>query len=920
VIASADGRSCVRSSELTEQTHDGATTRTATHGGADGRVQHVPGTAIGRYTLGRELGRGGMGSVHEAWDPKLSRTVALKLISSNKRLDGRARAGFVREARALASFSHPHVVPIYDFGSHDDELFIAMQCVEGQSLAAYAREHRDPTALIGLLRQAGEGLAAAHRAGLVHRDFKPANVLVDRSGRAFVCDFGLAALRETSETETSGDSNARTSSASAHEIAGTLAYMPPEQHESPNVDASADQYAFCVSAWEVLTGQRPFRGPDTIALITAKLTGPERSRLLPRRIERVLARGLARNPSARWRDMDALLEALEARPRWTRAAAMAVVLGLGGTGLAAMERAAPCPLGTVEVPARVGPNAPEVERKLRGSLTRYAEADAERVATVCHAWQASHSAAEAARACVEREHEQFEVLVSILASGSEPRISSAVPVARDLAQSLHCSPEAVANRSEAGTIVDLIQQGRTALLADRLDEAESFAMRARRRSERIESSGLAATADMLLLAVADQRGIGPQERADLMWKIAEGAHFATDSEFAVRGQLVTLIWAACQDPQRAEALAERTWGAIDRAGRAPSHLLLWLAGRTRLAVCSGDPVLAATLGETARAIAPHVDDQEARSVALGELSMVYGNLDATKADPVLDEYLAASIAAYGDGSYKTAQAKLLTAEIRSSIGHVPALEMARSALSAIGVDTPPDSPGWADAVQRVARVEFFLGEGDAAVQRLEALLQTAGPSLPPPSLAALQKALVTILSALDRNPERRAELLDAMLPALVGAYGDGSEPVLEARYQRADTLLALGRLEQALAATVQLRADAEQLYGTRPSSARYLALLGRAQVELGQHHAAEETLAEAWARHGQPNPPNRRAVYFALLRARAAASRSTARAERWLATAERYADPGGAQEKTIERVRAQVEASAQRIVQDGSNR
>jgi serine/threonine protein kinase len=198
----------------------------------------APPSQLGRYTIRRILGRGGVGAVYEADDPELGRRVAIKVLREDREGD---TEDLRREAQALARLVHPNVVTVHDVGVAGDDVYVVMQLVSGQTIDAYLAARRTRAdKIVELYRKAGEGLVAAHAAGLVHCDFKPGNILVDDHGHVRVSDFGLAKM--------TGDAN---------RVAGTPAYMAPEQFVGIATPAS-DQYAFSVALWESLAGERPF--------------------------------------------------------------------------------------------------------------------------------------------------------------------------------------------------------------------------------------------------------------------------------------------------------------------------------------------------------------------------------------------------------------------------------------------------------------------------------------------------------------------------------------------------------------------------------------------------------------------------------------------------------------------------------------
>ena len=295
----------------------------------DGGDRVAPGTSIGRFTVVGPLGRGGMGTVVSARDPRLDREVAIKLVSGGGDAEGAAgRDRLLREGRAMAKLRHPNVVAVYEVGEHLGQVYLAMEQVDGGTLRHALRELRarggaDWRAVLDLFIAAGRGLAAAHERGMVHRDFKPENVLVDDSGRVLVADFGLV---DTSESLAALDGD---EGVAVHErltlggvVAGTPAYMAPEQHRGQPVDPRADQFSFCVALYEALYGELPFAGDTRRSYVDAvtrgeiRLSPPQRS--VPRWLRDTLARGLAADPEARYPSMDALLAELGADPKRLR--------------------------------------------------------------------------------------------------------------------------------------------------------------------------------------------------------------------------------------------------------------------------------------------------------------------------------------------------------------------------------------------------------------------------------------------------------------------------------------------------------------------------------------------------------------------------------------------------------------------------
>ncbi|MHB8876200.1 MAG: protein kinase domain-containing protein [Myxococcaceae bacterium] len=311
------------------------------------------GTAIGRYRLGRQVGSGSMGSVYVARDPELDREVAIKVLHPALVGDGAARARFLREAQAMARLSHPNVISIFDAGPFGDGIFLAMEYVDGETLSDWLALPRPPSEILERFLAAGQGLLAAHQRGLLHRDFKPDNVLVGRDGTVRVTDFGLARATAAPSQEAvtepdSGSGGRRALDAPltrTGEFLGTPRFMAPEQFLSGPTDARADQFSFCVALYAALYGEHPFPGDSVtnlaVAVMTGKVRPPPAGAKVRASLRRVLLRGLRHRPEERYPSMESLLEDLVAEPRRHRtrriaAMALAGALGLGGMVAAAL--------------------------------------------------------------------------------------------------------------------------------------------------------------------------------------------------------------------------------------------------------------------------------------------------------------------------------------------------------------------------------------------------------------------------------------------------------------------------------------------------------------------------------------------------------------------------------------------------------
>ena len=301
-------------------------------------------TRMGRYVVRGTLGEGGMGTVLEAVDPGLDRRVALKVL--HRELDERHTMRLRREAQALAKLSHPNVVQVYEVGEVEGQTFVAMEKIKGLTLREWMRREPRPgwRECVEVYLQVGAGLVAAHEQGLVHRDSKPANAIIDAKGRVRVLDFGLARRTEDADVHESGQVRTPVGAEDSAvldatltrtgAVLGTPAYMPLEQMAGGEADARSDQFSFCVSLYEAIYGERPFEGTTLPALMVAMRHGELRpvpkGTKVPARLRSTLARGLSCKPRERWPSMDALMAELRGLLEVRRRGALPVLGVVGG--------------------------------------------------------------------------------------------------------------------------------------------------------------------------------------------------------------------------------------------------------------------------------------------------------------------------------------------------------------------------------------------------------------------------------------------------------------------------------------------------------------------------------------------------------------------------------------------------------------
>ncbi len=306
-----------------------------------------------------------MGVVYLGLDPELGRKLAIKLVRPHAGQGsdgGDSAARLMREAQALAKLSHPNVVAVHDVGTFRESLFIAMELVEGQTLAQWLKQQPDQKEILEVFAQAGQGLQAAHELGIVHRDFKPDNVLVGNQGRVRVVDFGLARAQQESlplgATMPPASREALLASADLTQtgaIMGTPAYMAPEQHLGQSTDARTDQFSFCVALYEAAYGERPFAGEHLIALAANVVQGAIRpapaSTSVPQRIRAVLLRELRPTPADRYPSMADLLAALiPPAKRANRLLALLALLVLVAVGAVGYRLRSPPKVATIPPP------------------------------------------------------------------------------------------------------------------------------------------------------------------------------------------------------------------------------------------------------------------------------------------------------------------------------------------------------------------------------------------------------------------------------------------------------------------------------------------------------------------------------------------------------------------------------------------
>ena len=559
------------------------------------------GTMVGRYRVLERLGAGGMGVVYRAIDTELDRPIALKLVRAHATDDLTERLR--RESRLQARTKHPNVITVHDIGRDGDRIYVAMELAHGGTLREWlARAPRGWRDIVDVFRRAGEGLAAAHAAGLVHRDFKPDNVLVEGDGaRVLVTDFGVARAIEAAE-----HAGARISATElmtmAGAVVGTPGYMAPEQLHAEPVDARTDVFAFGVGLWEALYGERPFAG-ESVAQLLAAMAAPLREpsqRCVPRWLGRVLRRALAIEPAERFATMAELGAALDWRRHRRRAVTIAAAAGSAGATLAAAAlvlalgrtgEASPCdrePVGlaqlraaSAQLHARSADGLPPFRRRWLDAFDGYADVAAELRGGLCRAAPAARPANWRDRVrCLDRSTSAVAVFAAAL-TGAPPAELHDVMYAKPPEPPYACASDAAAQVIAA--LPPPLLEPRVAPLelaiARWYGSAASDPRRAigelDRLAEQARALGFPPLVDEVefecaLIMVAD-----PATRASRVREVARAAEH--DSAYGVAARAYSLLAAIVMltDLRSAHDVLASADLALDRAGNPPRERAFW---------------------------------------------------------------------------------------------------------------------------------------------------------------------------------------------------------------------------------------------------------------------------------------------------------------------------------------------------------
>jgi eukaryotic-like serine/threonine-protein kinase len=839
------------------------------------------GMLLGHYMLLEKLGAGGMGEVFAAFDPRLDRKVAVKLLRSGSLSADEGRSRLQREAQAMARLQHPNVIAVHDVGTFADRVFIAMEFVEGETLGEWLRGDRTWRDIIDVFLQAGRGLSAAHAAGLVHRDFKPDNVLLGKDGRPRVVDFGLA--RQSASTPMPGqpmpelvipDSALAQPLTRDGAVMGTPGYMAPEQIAGLPTDARSDQFAFCVALYEALYGKRPYGGATLRAhadeIAQGRLLPPPGDTDVPDEVYEALSRGLSNDPARRWPDMDALLKALTPRQglsgRLVVLVASLTLLAMAGTGFAVWQqrRLRVCggqekrlvdvwdePRKLALKTAFLATKAPAAEnlwRNVERNVDAWALDWVNTSRDVCEATRVrkvdSEDLYELRQTCLQSRLDHLRAQLNLFSAADRDVVATANSAIASLGTPQGClDARAPARRPVATDTLEAELTKARALFA-----ASKYADGARELQKAIDPSASAATlADAYLLLEHLQHRAGQKKDADASLLLAaEHAMKAQDpgqlarafSRLAVSRQEDDLsdqadVWnrlahsASSRIPDEWEVLAELALNDGIVSSQRKEHQAALKDFRNALTMQEQH------LGPTHPAVAQTYN-------LLGATLTNLSRLD--EAIEYFEKSLALHLALEGPEHSHTASAEHnLASALRRKGQYADALPHYEAALSARRKVLGAEHPDTLKSMEGLARTLQHLDRREEALALLSDLLQSRRVG---PRTKELVQSLELLAEFYAAGEDWREALQAADEELAVGLELKGPNDGLAARAHltRADALIGLGQWSDARKALDEaLRIQREVAGAESPEMVAVFQAQGR--LALGQHKGAEAKLA-----------------------------------------------------------------------------
>ena len=860
------------------------------------------------YVVERKLGAGGMGVVWLAHDLSLQRHVVLKLIRPKIAGKSKARARFMREAQAMAKLSHPNVVSLFHTGMVDDQIFLAMEYVEGTDLATWLRsQKRPPDEVLRVFRDAGRGLAAAHRAGIIHRDFKPQNVLISDEGRVKVTDFGLArtidyqgardrdGIASDIESELQGGERQPLAALDVPLtrtgiMVGTPAYGAPEQMAGQKVDERSDQFSFCVALYEGLCGERPF-GRQTHSQIDEN--GGEVSRdvdvsplPVPARVKRAIARGLSSQIEDRFPSMNDLLRELAPRPKRHLAliaggvvvvAAAVVTLSIAMTG----ERndGADCGAATAELDGVWNPETRERMRKgleatehpyaaktwarVESTLSAYAATWREMRTDVCAARATSPDGADSEPrvTCLADRLAELAALANILAGADRPMVAHAVAAAHELTPVAMClTPPPVAlpdepwARARAAELRGQIFHAAILVSGSRYDEAESLAQDAVTRATELGYAPIVADALALMGRVYLAGGKELEARRPLERAI-EQAELSGNDTARVQAHLdLALLSGAAGDND----------GALSRIRQAQAiHTRSRLDRVTEVHIATRFGALLSLMNDDEAALEQYERAFELATEAHGRDSVAVAHQLRRWGEKLIDvpeqvergrEKLERALDMYERhlGQDAPVVARTLRSSARAELErgkYARALDLLRRALEIDAAQLGPRSPAVAIDCVKIADALKTIGKFDEAIDFAERAVAIYDRD-PGQHHAAISNALITLGSlyfGLSRWNEAEAAFRRAF--DNVSSYSsDSSAAVISLRVLVAKAMDHQDKAAEALAEyRAALRLAEKHLDENDATTANILFHLGSHLAKNGDHDAAVPALERSLA-------------------------------------------------------------------------
>jgi len=906
---------------------------------------------IGRYAVTHRIGVGGMGVVYAAHDPDLDRDVAIKVLRKEVDDDPVRQSWLLREAQALAKLNHPNVVHVYEVGKYDGHVFLAMELVEGRTLRAWVKAEQPRwREIVGQYIEAGHGLAAAHRAGVIHRDFKPDNVLVGHDGRVRVLDFGLAGLEAaTNATESMTAGSALGVSTAPGGVSGTPSYMAPEQHAASDLSPATDQFAFCVSLWEALVGAAPYAGDNARELAERKQAGPPawpKYAECARAVVDALRRGLAPEPALRWRSMDALLRALQdalshrLRNRIAFASA-GLVLVACSTALASWgdESQSICTGAQDQLGAAWNAEQREATRlAFAATELAYAERAWQRTAPVLDAyateWVAQHTdACEATRMRGEQSVELMDARIACLhgarraLAATTDRLVRADDAVVERADDLVASLPVLARCGDLPSLLDRVAPPPIDVAAEvesiramvaiatsferigKYDDADAALAPAIERAAATGYDPVATEVDLLLGTIRERQG---------RYAEAEAAHAAAlqtglragqwDEATRASTSLVMTLGSFQREAARGLDFVPTARGLLGRSSnpqRAEAELRRVLGNvyRGKGDLARAEEELRAALALTLEAPGTDAIDVSMIRLALGSVLETRGDLDRARAE--LDAAVEIRTEYLGADHPRTANARHNLAALLAKRGDMAGAEREyRAALAVLVRAHGPRHPSVAMARSNLAGVLDETGRAPAAEAEkrevLEIFAETHGPDHP--HVASARQNLAVTLGRQGKHAEAVAELRK-VIDALEAKLGPRHPTIATVRLNLGMELGDLGELEASadeLRVGVEMRLEA--LGETSIEVAEARTELARALVKLGRIDEALGLARASWSTYAQGDgPPQRRAASaFVVARALHAKGGHAAEARRFAETARDLLAPGDETRTAIE--------------------